>query len=99
MRALISLLTTESQLANSRSVFRFEFSKGETGAVGLCADCVHRPKGVPVGKPQMYRKLADSWLVGKQEVETPHFDSESWMRNVAVCELCVRVLSFGKALF
>jgi hypothetical protein len=31
-----------------------------------------------------------------------HFDSESWMRTVAVCELCagsVRVLSFGKAAF
>jgi hypothetical protein len=31
-----------------------------------------------------------------------HFDSESWMRTVAVCELCagsVRVLSFGKAPF
>jgi hypothetical protein len=44
-------------------------------------------------------------IVGKPEVEKLrrlHFDSESWMRTVAVCGLCagsVTVLSFGKAPF
>jgi hypothetical protein len=42
------------------------------------------------------------WIVGRLEAETRHFDSESWIRTVAVCELCkgsVRVINSRKAPF